>query len=118
MGNSLIKEKREAYLARLDQALQLVTTQLSNIPQVKKVLLFGSYAQGRRDLFTDLDIVVIMDSNQDLVTRTANLYSLLDTGVDLDLFVYTPQEFEYARNYGILKQAEAEGQVLYEKITS
>lgn len=46
---------------------------LRGIPEVHKVILFGSYAKGRRDLFTDLDLIVVMDSRDDFVTRCAEL---------------------------------------------
>ena len=46
---------------------------LRGIPEVYKVVLFGSYAKGRRDLFTDLDLIVVMDSRDDFVTRCAEL---------------------------------------------
>ena len=80
-----------------------------------KVILFGSYAAGRRDLFTDLDLLVVMESQQDFLTRTAQLYSELAAGVDLDLLVYTPQEFDRMRERGFLRHALKHGSVLYEK---
>ena len=62
-----------------------------------KVISIGSYKNGRRDLFTDLDLIVIMDTEQEFVQRTAELYQLLHCDVDLDLLVYTPQEFSRMR---------------------
>ena len=57
------------------------------------VITFGSYATGRRDLFTDLDLVVIMETKEVFIQRTVELYRNLNCEVDLDLFVYTPEEF-------------------------
>jgi len=31
------------------------------MPEVQQVILFGSYAAGRRDLFTDLDVIVMAE---------------------------------------------------------
>lgn len=89
MAHSL-KEEREKYITDLDLALHHVTDKLSTNPQVQRVILFGSYASGRRDLFTDLDILVVMESDQDFVTRSAALLQSLHSGVDMDLMVYTP----------------------------
>ena len=79
-----------------------------------RVILFGSYARGRRDLFTDLDLFVIMDSSADFVTRTAQLYQELHPSVDMDLLVYTPAEFERIRHRGFFRHILEEGEVLYE----
>jgi predicted nucleotidyltransferase len=53
--------------------LEALVIRLRGIPEVYKVVLFGSYAKGRRDLFTDLDLIVVMDSRDDFVTRCAEL---------------------------------------------
>ncbi len=90
---------------------------LSALPEVERVVLFGSYLHGRRDLFTDLDLVVIMRSGEDFVTRTARLRSLVggQLGVDLDLFVYTPEEVAACGSRGFIGHALAEGKVIYER---
>jgi len=49
------------------------------------VSLFGSYARGRRDLFTDLDLFVVWDTDRPLLDRQRYLYSLLSLPVDLDI---------------------------------
>jgi predicted nucleotidyltransferase len=85
------------------------------MPQVEQVILFGSYAARRRDLLTDLDLLVVMTSEQDFVQRTAELYRQLSVDVDLDLLAYTPEEFERQRQRGFARQALKAGKVLYEK---
>jgi predicted nucleotidyltransferase len=110
-----IKQKREEYVRALDSAFIDVLAQLSQIPEVEKVILFGSYAAGRRDLFTDLDLLVVMDSELDFVHRTAEMYARIHTNVDMDLLVYTPEEFVKNKENGFIRQALATGQVVYEK---
>ncbi|MBC7225339.1 MAG: nucleotidyltransferase domain-containing protein, partial [Anaerolineae bacterium] len=75
------------------------------------------YAQGRADLLTDLDILIVMESDQDFVTRTAEMYQYLAVPVDLDLLVYTPEELERNRGRGFIRQALEKGTVIYEKRT-
>ncbi len=70
-GNT-IKQKREAYVFALDAAIGSIVKQLSQIPEVERAILFGSYAAGRRDLFTDLDLLIVMDSELDFIRRTAD----------------------------------------------
>jgi predicted nucleotidyltransferase len=82
---------------------------------VQKIILFGSYATGRRDLFTDLDLLVIMDSSLDFVTRCAEVARRLRASVALDLLVYTPQEIEQMRDRPFLRHILRTGKVLYER---
>jgi predicted nucleotidyltransferase len=110
-----LEEKRAVYVVALERALSEVVARLAAMPEVESVILFGSYAAGRRDLFTDLDLLVVMSSELDFVHRTAELYRQIGAGVDLDLLVYTPDEFERLRQRGFVRQALQTGRVLYEK---
>jgi predicted nucleotidyltransferase len=111
----ILAQRRAEYAEALDRALSKIVAHLANMPEVEQVILFGSYAAGRRDLFTDLDLLVVMSSEQDFVRRTAELYQQVAAGVDLDLLVYTPEEFERLRQYGVVRQALETGRVLHEK---
>ena len=113
-GKSL-GEQRARYKAALEQSLADIVAQLRRIPQVERVILFGSYSRGRADLMTDLDLIVVMRSDKPFVERTAELYRLISAPVDLDMLVYTPQEIEQLKNRGFFRKALAEGKVLYEK---
>jgi predicted nucleotidyltransferase len=95
--------------------MDLILDQLVSMPHVEKVILFGSYGAGRRDLFTDLDLLVVMDTEKDFLQRTVDLYRQIQTDVDVDLLVYTPKEFESQALSGFVRHALATGQVLYEK---
>ncbi len=110
-----IREQRVQYQQDLSQALDNLVAHLSSKPQVQHIILFGSYAQGRSDLFTDLDLLVVMDSELDFVTRTAQLYAEISVGVDLDLLVYTPQEIERHKDRPFFRRILKEGIVLYAK---
>lgn len=107
--------ERERYATALAGDLDLLVQQLSHMPAVHKVILFGSYAAGRRDLLTDLDMLVVMDSDLDFVARGAELARRLRAGVALDLLVYTPREMEQMSRRPFLRHALASGRTLYEK---
>ena len=117
-GIKSFSTQREAYTAALARDLDGLVEQLSCIAEVQKVILFGSYAAGRRDLFTDLDLLVVMDSSLDFVARNAELARRLRAGVALDLLAYTPQEMEGLKDRPFLRQALAEGKVLYERASA
>jgi predicted nucleotidyltransferase len=83
-------------------------TLLARRPEVHRVIPFGSFARGRRDLFTDLDVLIVMDS-LDFVARTAEMYRYLCVPVDMDLLVYTPEELERNRDRGFIHQVLERG---------
>jgi predicted nucleotidyltransferase len=78
---SALSVERERYVEALAEDLESLVQQLSAMPAVHQVILFGSYAAGRRDLCTDLDLLVIMESSLDFVARNADLARRLRAGV-------------------------------------
>ena len=115
MSRDNLAIQRRQYQQRLADTLRQIVATLSENPDVEQAILFGSYAQGRRDLFTDLDILIVMHSPLDFVTRTAEMYRTLSSSVDLDLFVYTPEELDRNRHRSLVRQALEKGVLLYEK---
>jgi predicted nucleotidyltransferase len=110
-----IQEKREGYKALLEKALQDLVEQLQSIEGVRRVSLFGSFARGRRDLFTDLDLLVVMDTSMNFVERLRFLYSKVTAPVDLDILCYTTREFQSLKSSGRLRHILQEERVLYER---
>lgn len=100
----------ESELPRLVEALKGLGARL--------IVLFGSYAQGRRDLFTDLDLLVVMDSDEPFIQRLGTVRRALQSKVDIDLFVYNPSEFEEMKNRPFVRHALKTGKVLYERSES
>ncbi len=115
MDEQTLADKRAQYRRALADAVQHIVIVLARRPEVQRAVLFGSYAQGRSDLFTDLDILIVMDSRLDFVTRTAEMHRYLSPAVDMDLLVYTPAELERNRDRPFIRRALAEGTVIYEK---
>jgi uncharacterized protein len=111
-----LEARREEYVHRLEASLERLVTRLSALPEVKRISLFGSYARGRRDLFTDLDVLVVMESTESMPERLARLYPLVGADVDLDLFAWTPAEHEEMRGRPFGRAVEREEIVLYEAL--
>ena len=114
----LVRRLRETHKLMLEKSVQDIVDQLVGLEGIQQISVFGSFANGRRDLFTDLDILVIMDTELNVVERLGLLYSRVSLPVDLDLFCYTPQEYEIIKNNGWLSRAHRDAQVLYEKRAS
>jgi uncharacterized protein len=117
MDNKTLTRKRQEYRKLLQYSANEIVAKLSRL-NVKKISLFGSYARGRIDLFTDLDVLVIMDSDKPFTERITEIYSLLALPVDADILCYTPQEFKRMKETPFLKKALADEVVLYEKRTN
>lgn len=108
-----MKEKRNHYRRLLHMSVKKIVDVLA--PKVERISVFGSYPRGRSDLFTDLDILVIMNTEKPFLERTREIYSLLCLPVDADILCYTPEEFEKLKARGFFKKILAEEVVLYEK---
>ena len=62
---------------------------------VKRAVAFGSYARGVADAWSDLDLVVVMETDLPKLERGRLLGDLYDAlPVALDVLVLTPAEFE------------------------
>ena len=83
----------------------------------ERVIVFGSVARGQADVFSDLDIVVIKETDERFVRRllTISEYLPLDCG-SIDVLVYTPGEFERMRKAGnpFVAEVVADGVTVYE----
>lgn len=115
MDRQSLAERRATYRADLAEALRDIVTALALRPEVERAILFGSYAEGRADLFTDLDLLIVMRSPLDFVARSAEMYGWLSVPVDMDLLVYTPEELERNRHRPFIRRALEKGIVIYEK---
>lgn len=102
MKYKIIEEKRKEYINLLKKSLKIVKEKLKG--KVEKIIVFGSYFK-RKDLFTDLDLIIIMETDKPFIERIKEIYSLLALPVDVDILCYTPSEIEKLK----------EGKTIYEK---
>ena len=63
MDNKTLTSKRQEYRKLLQYSANEIVTKLSHL-NMKRISLFGSYARGKIDLFTDLAVLVIMDTDK------------------------------------------------------
>ncbi len=115
MAGMDLSRARDDYRQLLDESLTVLVEKLRRRDDVLHVGVFGSYARGRTDLFTDLDVLVIIETALPFVERQRMLYELLASPVDLDLLCYTPAEFECMKDRPFWRHALRGEKVLYEK---
>ena len=106
-----VESAREEYRRLLKKSLDEVVEKLKG--RASKIVLIGSYAEGREDLFTDLDLVVVMNTEKPFVERMEEIYSILALPVDADILCYTEEEYEKMLKKGFLKKSKKV--VVYEK---
>ncbi len=116
MDGRALTRKRQEYRKLLNHSANEIVAKLSRL-NVEKISLFGSYARGKIDLFTDLDVLVIIDTDKPFIERTAEIHSLLALPVDADILCYTPEEFQSMKDTPFFKKVLADEVVLYEKKT-
>lgn len=70
---------------------------------VLRAIVFGSWARGEADGFSDLDLVVVTCTDLPRTERGRELATRLDQSlpVVVDLLVYTPDEFAAGRARGL-----------------
>jgi predicted nucleotidyltransferase len=84
----------------------------------EKIILFGSYAREDFDLESDIDFVVIKRTEKRFIERLLEVAGLLENELGkVDVFVYTPEEFERMIEWGnpFIERVLKEGKVVYEK---
>lgn len=82
---------------------------------VKKVILFGSLATGDVGMTSDIDLIIVKETDKRFLDRLDEFYTKLQPSVGMDILVYTPQEFEELKeSRAFVQRAVREGKVLYE----
>ena len=86
-----------------------------------KVILFGSYAYGKPTIDSDVDFLVVMDSNERPAKRAIRIeYDLLDVPFPMDILVRTPSEIAerlQMEDY-FMQEVIRRGQTIYERSPS
>ena len=107
-----VDEKRKA---KLEDELNRIIALLPKY-DVEKAYLIGSLARGDVCRTSDIDLVVVKETNEKFVNRMNDFLMELGPKVGLDLLVYTPAEFiEMLGRSNFLAQAIKNGRVIYEK---
>ena len=83
-----------------------------------KIILFGSYASGNPGKGSDLDLLIVKDTDEKFRERSLNVRRILieENGlIGLDILVYTPDEIAKRMEMGdsFLSKIMKEGIILY-----
>ena len=95
-----------------------VINKIVNDYQPERIIIFGSYARHEHTRDSDLDLLIVKDTDQSFVQRQRTVRSLFDKQMfAMDILVYTPAEFEKQRNWlnNIINIAVKTGKLVYER---
>ena len=95
-GEILIKPVRDPLCGMTrEEFLDKVRELLCN--RVVEAWVFGSFATLTMHHYSDIDLIVVADTSFSFIERPTQFADLLDIGPDIDLLVYTPQEWRKLR---------------------
>jgi len=82
-----------------------------------KVILFGSFSRNESDDVSDMDLLIIKETEEDFFSRIRRVWDLLGLKPMVDVLVYTPAEFKAMKERGnaLIETVVEEGLVLYEQ---
>ena len=104
----------ENHKQRLILALDRLCQQLARM-DIQKAILFGSLARGDVTVFSDIDLIIVQETNARFLDRLEPFYTQLDLGIDMDILVYTPDEMADLATWNpLVRRALKEGKVIYE----
>lgn len=108
-----VTRRRAVLEAELARYVQLLREQYA--PQ--RILLFGSLISGEVKEWSDIDLVIIKETERQFLDRTREVLQLLRPQVGVDILVYTPDEFDQLVQQRAFVRDEivGKGKVLYER---
>ncbi len=108
----LLKEK---HLKELEQELSRVISELIKLGAIK-IIQFGSSIREELSLTSDIDLIVIIKSEQNFIERSAEIYKKIKPK-DVDLLIYTPIEFKHMKEENLfIQHVLKEGKIIHERI--
>lgn len=99
-----------------DELLAEMTRRIVEKFHPYKVILFGSYVYGTPHIYSDVDLLVIMDSDERPAKRSISVYEAAKVDfLPMDMMVRTPEEIEARLAIGdfFIKEILEKGKVLY-----
>jgi uncharacterized protein len=110
-GNLPVANRRKLLEGELDRWLPLLIEHL----KPERILLFGSLMNKRLHEWSDIDLVIIQQTELPFFERTKQALKLIHPQVGVDLLIYTPEEFSLLakERHFFRDEILATGRVLY-----
>ncbi|MGQ9720929.1 MAG: nucleotidyltransferase domain-containing protein [Candidatus Jordarchaeum sp.] len=110
-----ILQNKERRRVTLNSSLNSIINELAKMGALK-IILFGSLVKGEVDVYSDLDLLIIMPNSRSGKQWMRLIYGSLSREVASDLIVYNEEEFEEKLPISrFLQSIVNSGRVVYEK---
>lgn len=108
-----LEERRNELNKELGRIIDIIINEY----RPEKIVLFGSFAEDKVHEWSDIDLLIIKDTPARPVDRSIELFRLIQPKVGIDLFIYTPAEYNslLKERYSFLLDILKRGKVIYEK---
>ena len=83
---------------------------------VAKALIFGSYARQLETRKSDIDLMIVLETEKRFFDRYDDFYDIYEhlRGAEIDLLIYTPEELEKISHRPFIQKILKEGYPIYE----
>ena len=102
----------------IESYLKNIVDKIINNFNPDKIIIFGSYAYGHPTVDSDMDIMIVMDTDEKPHKRAVSVRKVLKgIGIPKDIIVKTPEEFERFKDIvgTIVYPAAHKGRIIYER---
>lgn len=103
--------------AELRAEAQRVANQLAALGAVR-VVLFGSLAQGKASLFSDIDLLALFDDLRSPRELTRWVYQRIDAREAVDIIAHSVRSFTEFKDRPFWRHALKHSEVLYERLSA
>ena len=97
-----------------------IISHIAHTVKPDKIILFGSAARGRQDVFSDIDLLVITDLayRKDDLRKEITCFAW-EFSLKADILIYTPGEIKKATldSNSFLSSVIKEGKIVYDNMT-
>jgi len=102
-------------LQQLEQTLERILSALEQHYQPEQVIVFGSLASGHVTETSDLDLLIVKETDKRFFERIKDVVKICDYDIGVDFLVYTPQELKEAAKVNPFVRDEilSKGKVVY-----
>jgi len=102
-------------LQQLEQTLERILSALEQHYQPEQVIVFGSLASGHVTETSDLDLLIVKETDKRFFERIKEVVKICDYDIGVDFLIYTPQELKEAAKVNPFVRDEilSKGKVVY-----
>ena len=95
---------------------QMLLSPIFKRNNVIKAVVFGSTARATRSKKSDLDLMIVVDSDKRFFDRYDDFDEVYDVikGQSVDMLIYTPKELDRISGRNFIRQILSEGKTIYE----